>query len=734
MEGDPATPLAMAARGSTRSASFDVELGQALAGFDELRIEDEEATTPVPAAAAGAVAPSTPSQTHRRRNSLPPPAPPFASFFQPTPLSASPIATAMMLMNRRQNSVTKGEIQGRYSCCSSPPPPPSPPPLSLSKPEWRTTTSATPPRSICTLDDPPFEQLDPREEGSTTFVHLPRDVQLRIFALVPEGNGSGGAAAVSSSPSTDGSGGGSKRNAALTCRLFWDLLLDGEAWPRVELNPVTARSAAWLARRSGGGGGGGSFSSLEEGNRRRAETSSPSSSSSALSLSCSSSGIREVTLRPSTETQAVLFNDVFLSTAPGIASLTIDTPWHASPLTNFAFVFWALKFQRSLRHLRVKVQEIDFEALPPNLESLNVECSRFTVSGAGNGGRTGNAGLAEEEGGEEENEENAATDAAVPPTTVEAAATSAALPSLAEIAANSLGGEDDRRHRDDRGGLSGLARLKRLTRLDLAVWSHGAPWQDLTPLLALTKLRSLSLNTHPFESRSGSSSSFSSNFSNSSPSSVNDFTWSRLGSTMPDLRCLTISAAPGFDAPLPSLPAYCDLHVFTRGGFRSPLASSYAANLVSLELKDLALSRFDARILSPCRRLASLDVSFASDAGVVDGLEAVAGSLRSLKTGCPALRLVLPPLPNLEELEAVAFHDLDLSVDRAACAALLCGGKLRSVYLAALDFGVGMHVFVHEAGKRGLDLRFATRPLRAVFTPDQLLAMDLDGNGVEVVG
>ena len=78
---------------------------------------------------------------------------------------------------------------------------------------------------------------------------------------------------------------------------------------------------------------------------------------------------------------------------------------------------------------------------------------------------------------------------------------------------------------------------------------------------------------------------------------------------------------------------------------------------------------------------------------------------------------------------------MDLSVDRAACAALLgSGGKLRSVYLAALDFGVGMHVFVHEAGKRGLDLRFATRPLRAVFTPDQLEAMDFDGNGVEVVG
>lgn len=223
----------------------------------------------------------------------------------------------------------------------------------------------------------------------------------------------------------------------------------------------------------------------------------------------------------------------------------------------------------------------------------------------------------------------------------------------------------------------------------------------------------------------------------------NDLAWSRLGSTAPGLRRLSLSAAPGFDAALPSLPPYCDLHFFTRGAFREPLARSYAANLVSLELKDLALPRFDARVLASCRRLSSLDVSFAADAGVVEGLEAVAGTLRSLKTGCPALRLVLPALPFLEELEAVAFHDLDLSVDRAACAAMLpgggpggggTGGRLRSVYLAALDFGVGTSLFVHIAGQRGLELMFATRPLRAVFTPDQLPAMDPDGNGVELVG
>ena len=66
-------------------------------------------------------------------------------------------------------------------------------------------------------------------------------------------------------------------------------------------------------------------------------------------------------------------------------------------------------------------------------------------------------------------------------------------------------------------------------------------------------------------------------------------------------------------------------------------------------------------------------------------------------------------------MEAVAFHDLDLVATRAACASLCA--SLRSVYLASLDFGVGVHVFVHEAGRRGLDLRFATRPLRAVGDP-----------------
>ena len=71
-------------------------------------------------------------------------------------------------------------------------------------------------------------------------------------------------------------------------------------------------------------------------------------------------------------------------------------------------------------------------------------------------------------------------------------------------------------------------------------------------------------------------------------------------------------------------------------------------------------------------------------------------------------------------------------VTRRAAAALC--SSLESVYLASLDFGVGVHVFVHEAGRRGLDLRFATRPLRAVFTADQLGEIDDGSAAVEVVG
>ena len=73
---------------------------------------------------------------------------------------------------------------------------------------------------------------------------------------------------------------------------------------------------------------------------------------------------------------------------------------------------------------------------------------------------------------------------------------------------------------------------------------------------------------------------------------------------MPDLRS-SRSLPPQASTPrfLP-YPPYCDLRFFTRGGFRESLARSYAANLVSLELKDLAVPRFDARVLGACRRLA----------------------------------------------------------------------------------------------------------------------------------
>ena len=253
---------------------------------------------------------------------------------------------------------------------------------------------------------------------------------------------------------------------------------------------------------------------------------------------------------------------------------------------------------------------------------------------------------------------------------------------------------------------SALARLApTLTGLDLAVWSATARL-DPEPLLALTRLTRLALNTHPYD-RGALSAGLA---------------------RLTRLATLQLSAAPGFDGRL-ALPPATALHLFTRGGLH-PVAASYA-NLTTLELKDVAAPRFDAAVLAACPRLTTLDVSFACVAGTVDGLASLK-QLRTLRAGCPALRLVLPAPPKLTELEAVAFHDLDVVADRAACAALC--GSLRSVYLAALDFGVGVTVLVHEAGRRGLDLRFATRPLRAVFTPNQLGAIDDGSAPVEVVG
>jgi len=425
----------------------------------------------------------------------------------------------------------------------------------------------------CCLDagGPPPRGAPPPEPGCATFSDVPPDVQLRVLALLP--------------PTPV------KRDLSRVCTAWRDLLLQGRAWPTVDVAPVTAAACAWLARRA--------------------------------------TGLADVVVRPGTEAEAILFNDVFLAHAPTLGRLTLDAPWHTS--FSFGYVWWALRFL-DVGSLRLRAQEVDAGALPPNLRSLGVECARVAAPAA-------------------------------------------------------------------------LAALTRLTSLDLAVWSAkgGA---DGDALLALTNLQTLAVNTHPFDGA----------------------TFGRLAS-LAALTSVTLSAAPGFGRPV-RLPPGCALHFFTRAGLH-PAAGGYA-NLVSLELKDVAAPRFDASILAPCKRLSALDVSFACDTGAVDGLACLAGSLASLKAACPALRLALPPLPRLAELEAVAFHDLDVIVDRAACA-VLCK-SLRSVYLAALDFGVGVTVFVHEAGRVGLDLRFATRPLRAVFTPNQMAAMDDGSAPVEVVG
>ena len=443
----------------------------------------------------------------------------------------------------------------------------------------------------CLSSGPPPPPARPPVAGSTTFNDLPTDVALRIFAILPP------------SPA--------KRDLARVCTAWRDLLATGAAWPVVDVAPVTAASAAWLARRA------------------------------------SPHGIGAVTVRPATEADAIVFNDVFLATAPVIHHLTLDAPWGTS--FSFGYVWWALRFAR-VGWLTLRAQDVDAGALPApgsGLHTLAIECTRLH-----------------------------------------------ALPALARL-------------------------QPCLTALDVAVWSTGggrgggspppaasAARLDPAPILALTNLKRLAINTHPFDKAALSA------------GLVN----------LTALDTLQLSAAPGFDGRL-VLPPSTALHLFTRGGLH-PVVASYT-NLTSLELKDVAAPRFDASILASCPRLKTLDVSFACESGTVDGLASLR-SLRTLCAGCPALRLVLPAPPKLTELEAVAFHDLDVVADRAACAALCA--SLRSVYLAALDFGVGVTVLVHEAGRRGLDLRFATRPLRAVFTPDQLTEIDDGSAPVEVVG
>jgi hypothetical protein len=236
----------------------------------------------------------------------------------------------------------------------------------------------------------------------------------------------------------------------------------------------------------------------------------------------------------------------------------------------------------------------------------------------------------------------------------------------------------------------------------------GAGGLDTAPLAALTSLRSLALNTHPWAP---------------GPAAA---LWTDGLVGMAGLTTLTLAAAPGFAADL-VLPPGCALRLSSRGCL-PPRAPTYSA-LTSLSLRDLAAPGFDASPLAACARLAALDVSFAAETGCVLGLAGLT-SLTSLKAGCSALRLILPPLPALRELEAVAFSDLELhfSADGvtpalarpvAASLARSLASTHGSVYCAALTFDVGVQMFVHSCGKAGLDLHFATRPLRALFTADQ---------------
>ena len=205
--------------------------------------------------------------------------------------------------------------------------------------------------------------------------------------------------------------------------------------------------------------------------------------------------------------------------------------------------------------------------------------------------------------------------------------------------------------------LAALGGATGLTHLDLTLWAGASSARhDATALLGLPRLASLCLTTHGLDARLFA------------------------GLTrLTRLTSLTLCAAPGFDRPL-ALPPDCSLHcgclfgggcwrgggghgparpgpaaqpafpplhpslpplrtVFTRVTLH-PVVGTYAA-LTTLELKDVASPRFDASVLARCPRLRSLDVSFAADSGQVEGLEGLA-ALRTLKTGCPALRLVLP--------------------------------------------------------------------------------------------
>ena len=381
-----------------------------------------------------------------------------------------------------------------------------------------------------------------------------------------------------------------------------------------------------------------------------------------------------VTVRaPSDEHTLIAFHDLVLATAPpALASLSVTLPWQTS--CPFSHLWWSLKHQRGMHSLFLRGGSVDVAALPLGagsaLAHLAIECTSLdNLPHLSSGAR-----------------HLTALDLSVWP----------ALGGPASAAVAAAG---------RRPGPGGRAVVERAGG---AVAGGGL---DVAPLAGLTSLRSLALNTHPW-----------------SPASA-EALWSFGLAALGRLTSLTLAAAPGFGGHL-SLPEGCSLSLSARGAL-PPRTPTYAS-LASLSLRDLASPTFDASALAPCRQLAALDVSFAAETGCVTGLARLT-RLTSLKAGCSALRIVLPPLPALRELECVAFGDLEISFDRgsdgvggppppspADTAARALASAAGSVYLASLNFDVGVMQFVHACGRAGLDLHFAHSPLRAVYTADQV--------------
>lgn len=384
-----------------------------------------------------------------------------------------------------------------------------------------------------------------------------------------------------------------------------------------------------------------------------------------------------VTVRaPADEASCVSFHDLVLAgTPPALAALTVHIPWQTS--FPFSHLWWALKSQARLASLSLRGGAVDVSALPlgpgSSLAHLSIECTALANLGTLASGARHLTSL----------------ELSIWP----------ALGGPASAAAAAAG-------RPGPGGRVAVEAPPALGGLDAA------------PLSSLTGLCALALNSHPWSPASGAA------------------LWNGGLLGMRHLTSLTLASAPGFSACL-ALPDRCALRLSARGAL-PPRAPSYSS-LVALSLRDLAAPTFDAAPLTFCSRLASLDVSFAAETGCVVGLAGLTG-LTSLKAGCSALRLILPPLPALRELECVAFGDLEIVMERGGApsaadvvAASLAAARRRpgadtattastlgSVYLASLNFDVGVMQFVHACGRAGLDLHFATSPLRAVFTADQV--------------